>query len=428
MKAAPVFIITVNRVLALALALGLSACGSSVSNLGNVGVPGDTNVVGSIADGVFRDSNVSGLKYISASQAGVTDTTGAFKYVNGEGLTFSVGGINLGNAIGKAVISPLDLVPSGTASTDNVLNIARFLMLLDNNAEPRDGIVISQAVQSQAQNWPQIDFSGNLESALNAPADPNTNTSILDDLANLGETHILPSATTAKDHLESTLLCTYSGAFGGSFGGSDSGTIGLYIDPITGNADGFIVGSANPGILPLTHTSPLRFDITTLPVVASSTTDGNYTFQFTSIDSISGNWTAGLSGNSGTFTASRGGTDQTLQWRISGSYKKNDGTDAGVFAFGVNQILDPNNISITGEVFSVSTVTSAVLSGSIVLNGSASTLSAQTGDNRQLIGIINLDSTSQDYLTLSGSWGVSNSPSVPAGADGTFQGRGCVVY
>ena len=62
----------------LLLTMGiLSACGSG----GSSGPQIET--------GVFIDSAVGGLKYQTATQSGLTNSSGEFKYIAGENVTFS---------------------------------------------------------------------------------------------------------------------------------------------------------------------------------------------------------------------------------------------------------------------------------------------------------------------------------------------------
>lgn len=85
-----------------------------------------------IGSGRFVDSPVQGLNYTSGSVAGITGANGEFRYEQGQPVHFSVGDIELGTGvIGKAIISPIDLVESGSLDSPAVINIARLLQSLD---------------------------------------------------------------------------------------------------------------------------------------------------------------------------------------------------------------------------------------------------------------------------------------------------------
>ena len=414
--------------LALVAAVALSACGSSVNNLTGVGGGSGFAVLGTLTSGFFRDSNVSGLSYSTATHNGLTDASGSFTYEVGETVTFTVGNLVVGAATGAGMLSPLDLAGANvsTTSSPTTQNITRFLMLLDKDANPSNGIVISAAVQKLAAKWPtKIDFTGDLPTVL-------AGTTILSDLNSIpGETHVLPSASAAQAHLDATLLCTYSGAFGGTYGGGQTafgGNIGVAIDPLTGFASGYALTTGESQLLPLTGDAPLLFDDVPLPTVLAHTNEASYSFQFSDLDDISGNWNEGAGTDQGSFSASRGGTDQTPEYRFTGTYLQNDNKDGGVLAFGIQPITDPDNVSLSGQGYSVATQVVTQISGNIVGVGSQSTLNAQTDSNLQFLATINLDATSPGYLSFSGTYTNSASPINPGSPIGTIQGDGCVEY
>ena len=107
-------------------------------------------IVVAVEDGQFIDAPVMGLRYESGSLSGTTGSHGEFRYESGSTIRFFIGDIPLGEAVrGKAVITPLDLIPNGTIDTVSVVNIARLLQSLD--AEPGDNrITIPAALHSAA--------------------------------------------------------------------------------------------------------------------------------------------------------------------------------------------------------------------------------------------------------------------------------------
>jgi hypothetical protein len=89
-------------------------------------------VVVAVDNGRLIDAPVQGVRYESGSVSGITDDLGGFQYEKGSTIRFFIGDIALGEAVkGKAVITPLDLVPNGTIDTPAVINIARLLLSLD---------------------------------------------------------------------------------------------------------------------------------------------------------------------------------------------------------------------------------------------------------------------------------------------------------
>ncbi|MBN1662664.1 MAG: carboxylesterase family protein [Deltaproteobacteria bacterium] len=99
--------------------------------------------------GQFVDGPVEGLTFQSVAATGETDAKGGFGYYQGERVTFYVGGVSglrLGDAKGASVLSPIDLVPSGTSSDPKVINIARFIQTLDADGDYSNGIKITSAI------------------------------------------------------------------------------------------------------------------------------------------------------------------------------------------------------------------------------------------------------------------------------------------
>ena len=102
-----------------------------------------------IGDGRLIDGPVQGVRYVSGSVSGITGSGGEFQYEVDNTIRFFIGDIALGEATrGKAIITPVDLVPGGTLETPTVINIARLLQSLD--SVPGDG---------------RISVPGNLQSA-----------------------------------------------------------------------------------------------------------------------------------------------------------------------------------------------------------------------------------------------------------------------
>lgn len=94
--------------------------------------------------GVFQDSHVIGLSYVTPTRSGNTNEKGEFKYLAGEKVKFSVGDIVLGESEGAAEVTPVDLVEGAmTSGNTQVQNILVFLQSLDATADKTDGIDIS---------------------------------------------------------------------------------------------------------------------------------------------------------------------------------------------------------------------------------------------------------------------------------------------
>ena len=149
--------------------LGGSQCSFFYSSGGNDKdeQQADAGLVIIVGDGALVDAPVAGVRYESGALAGITGDGGEFRYEVGNTVRFSIGDIALGQPVmGKAVITPLDLVANGTADTPAVINIARLLQSLDSKPgdevitippEVRAAAVRSNAALSSAIEY--LDFS-----------------------------------------------------------------------------------------------------------------------------------------------------------------------------------------------------------------------------------------------------------------------------
>lgn len=89
---------------AVSLALLLGACDGSSSSPA-------APPASSALTGYYVDSTVTGLDYKTPTHSGKTAADGSFQYEDGETVTFSVGGLEIGSIQAAEKISPLDSVP-----------------------------------------------------------------------------------------------------------------------------------------------------------------------------------------------------------------------------------------------------------------------------------------------------------------------------
>lgn len=145
-----------------------------------------------VHQGRFLDSAVLGLHYCSGDQSGFTDAEGTFLYEEGKTVRFCLGQIILGETTGKSIITPIDLVIDGSVSHPTVINICRFLLTLDTDANPDNGIKILPETIATIENIP-FDFD--------APAQD------FEDLMNdtMIAQYPVVSEEAAQDHLQQTL-------------------------------------------------------------------------------------------------------------------------------------------------------------------------------------------------------------------------------
>lgn len=377
----------INGLITVSL-LGLTACGGS---------GGGSSAV--VTNGVFKDSNVSGLSYESGDQKGITNELGAFKYEEGTDVSFNVGGVSLGSGKGKSVMTPLDLVANGQLATPEVINRVRFLMMLDKDNMPSNGIEISDKVQEKAKSWEAVDFS--------ATDFPNQalNSIVVDASVEDAVSHALPDADVATAHLRSTLLCANAGAFKGSYSGSESGTIAFVVDPVTGEVNGSSYNPNNEVSVEVKNTVAIDYD-SGLTFVSAEDSAKAFSGTLQSSDDIDGTWsnTSDTTSN-GSFEAARFGSKSDSTFRYAASFI---GDDKGVFIFNV----DVSN-NVTGTVYSVSTEEESNLNGNI---SAENKLTATSDDGDEITGFIDPDT----LAFTSGAWINGQQQST-----GSFTGGGC---
>lgn len=367
----------------------LVGCGGSGG--GDDGSP----ATGTTGTGYFKDNNVSGLTYTSGDQSGVTDSSGRFTYEVGQPVSFSIGGVTIGSATGKTVMTPVDLVSGGSSNATSVQNIVRFLIMLDEDGDSENGISIAASVQETAAEWSQVDFStSDLENDLS---------SIMADATTAdGGSHALPTATTAQNHLEETMRCSYAGAYQGTYAGDDQGVFGIMVDAQTGYASGVGYSNLWDDLFYLTGSTPMSYDQNLDFISGHVSTGADFQGSFSASDAVSGNWDDPDEGNSGTFQGSRIGGALNAVYRFTGTFS---GDDDGLFAFDV----DAQN-NITGVAYSIFDDDLDNLTGTL----SGTSLSITTDDGATASGTLNTTTGN-----LNGSWQGTG------GDSGSFTGAGC---
>jgi len=135
----------------------LSACGGG----GGGGESSSSTDNSSVRTGSFIDSAVEGLRYSTPTRSGLTNALGEFKYLDGEQVTFQIGGTVLGITEAQEIITPFTLFgiePLGkesritaslnqntVSSFERALNVAMLLQNLDEDGDPENGINLKQA-------------------------------------------------------------------------------------------------------------------------------------------------------------------------------------------------------------------------------------------------------------------------------------------
>ncbi len=212
------------------ISLFLVACGGGGGGSGvNTSSPVSTE-----QQGQFVDSLVFGLRYKTPTTSGTTNAQGQFSYRNGETIRFYVGDVFIGEALGQAIITPVELV-SGAVDENNVQvqNIAMFLQSIDEDGDESNGITIT-ASATTATSGQSVDFSlavGIFETNSNIQILINNITS------SNGQARTMITRAQVKNVFRRNLLVLYTGDYEGTFTGDDTGSWSATVD-----ANGAITG------------------------------------------------------------------------------------------------------------------------------------------------------------------------------------------
>ena len=148
---------------------------------------GDSFTTVSLSTGKFIDSAVAGLSYTTSSQSGTTDANGSFQYKSGETVTFKLYGQQILAAPGHSTLTPFD-TSNTSLNVDYSINLIKFLMAINTDSNPNNGITLPVFTGTLA-----INFNQNLY-------DFDTDTSVINFLTTHANGRNLPSIQTAITH------------------------------------------------------------------------------------------------------------------------------------------------------------------------------------------------------------------------------------
>jgi hypothetical protein len=177
----------IKNILILAIIAIFAGCGA-----GNNYTPPEP-----VNTGIFLDSAVEGLTYMTNTLSGTTDSKGTFEYRDKESISFYVGDVFIGKTTAQAKITPMDLFPDVTdIAAPCVTNLCRFLQALDSDKNPENGILITPMIHNLLlNNNISINFDqdvNSFESAISKSLPEQTGIT-------------LPTIKSAQKHLRNTL-------------------------------------------------------------------------------------------------------------------------------------------------------------------------------------------------------------------------------
>ena len=119
----------------------ITACGGSDS---------DEAITPVVKQGVFLDSPVGNLDYMTKSSAGIitreglqTNIQGEYFYTEGEIVIFSIGPLEFPPVAAAGVVTPLDMAGTRDPNDAKAKNIIRLLQTLDKDGNPSNGIEVT---------------------------------------------------------------------------------------------------------------------------------------------------------------------------------------------------------------------------------------------------------------------------------------------
>ncbi|WP_344938255.1 hypothetical protein, partial [Zhongshania borealis] len=135
----------------------LSACGGGSSVSTNTPPTSSPNS----QTGYVIDGPVKGLRYTrNSGTSAITPADGSFEFIPQETVRFFLGSIPLGTVV--TTVNTVFVTPRQLANGDDAMrtNIGRFLITLDSDKNPNNGIDITSAVQQAASNFSgTVDFN-----------------------------------------------------------------------------------------------------------------------------------------------------------------------------------------------------------------------------------------------------------------------------
>ena len=81
--------------------------------------------------------------------AGVGKPSGEFSYQTGVTVSFRLGDVELGSVAASPVLTPVELVGAVSTADRRVINLSRFLQSLDDDAEPTNGLSVTESARNQ---------------------------------------------------------------------------------------------------------------------------------------------------------------------------------------------------------------------------------------------------------------------------------------
>ena len=418
----------------------LISCSSLLIGCGNSNNEQTDPIIEPLLDsrvGRFIDSPVAGISYLSGELTGITDEQGLFEYQLVDGvaqlISFSFNNIELGSTTGKAIITPLDLSDSATINDLKVINVTRFLIMLDSDGDPSNGIFPSQQLLDGVSQftWDSPDFSNDTFEF--SP----TLAGIISDINSIdSQQHALPTSQQAQIHLRSSLSCLSSGIYAGDFDGGDNGHYVMLLqhnrvepilfgdsEPRSGVTSALIYSRDQDRLIGVLPQQGLAFDNDNSFIVGQAVNGAQFSGKLTDFSTIeNGDWVNQVEGGSGTFSGIKLAGDNGAMFRLAGAFGDNT-------PFDLTDDTADNRGGITFDIFSDNRVLGTIISArgnQIQINGTLNESIIRASSSDGIDFIVSFDKDGTDPLNsaaglfgIPGFWGIWQRGSESGGIVGT---------
>ena len=372
----------IHTLLLIFISLFILACGGGGGGGGDV--TDETSPSSTEQQGQFIDSLVIGLRYETPSTSGITDTQGRFSYRDGETVRFYIGDVFIGEAVGQAIVTPVELVNGATDENNvQVQNIVMFLQSIDEDGDESNGITITTNATNTASGQ-SVDFtlaegvfeaSGAVQVLISAITSSN------------GQARSMITRTQAKNTFRNNLLSLFAGDYEGTFSGDDTGSWSATVD-VNGNINGISTSDTYgadiiSGNLSSSGKSSMSGTVGSAVFSGNFSRTGNVTGIWVDDDDASGSFT-GARISAPPASGSGSGTPPPANGGAVGSI-----TITGNDANAIGALFVPNLDPVAFEVFNIVTV-----------NWSQSILSATEFESRTMSFRFNNDGSLYSVIYL----------------------------
>ncbi|MBE9568779.1 MAG: hypothetical protein IMF14_08785, partial [Proteobacteria bacterium] len=89
-----------------------------------------------VQTGILLDSPISNIQFSTSSALeGKTDSSGSYKYIDGDKIVFSIGDLKFPEITAKKTITPLEIFVGTKTTSAEVINFIRLIQTMDDDGD-----------------------------------------------------------------------------------------------------------------------------------------------------------------------------------------------------------------------------------------------------------------------------------------------------